>query len=90
MRNVVLADGSVYPVDLCNIAFGRLQINIIDSAQTVRGVAIIFGDPEKSAEIQEGYEGIETPLNTYAGYTELVSVGLSDKGVYLTLRKPAK
>lgn len=90
MRNVKLADGSVYPVDLCNLAFGRLQVNVIEPDVTVRGLANVFGDPEKTETVLEMFDGVETPLNEYKGFTELVSVGLSGVGVYVTLRKPAK
>ena len=87
MRNIRLSDGTAFPVDLCNIAFGQLQINIADNEQTVRGIAIAFA-PEKAATIEEVFEGVETPLNTFEGYTELVNVGKSATGVYLTLKKP--
>ena len=39
MRNVKLADESVYPVDQCNLSFGRLQIEIGDPDETVRGLS---------------------------------------------------
>ncbi len=89
MRNVKLKDGSTYPVDLCNIAFGSLQINIADPELTVRKVAYVFS-PKKTETVTEIYDGVETPINEYTGFTELVNVGLSATGVYLTLRKPPK
>ena len=90
MRNVKLADGSVYPVDQCNLSFGRLQIEIVDPDETVRGLANVFGDPEKTETVLEMFDGVETPLNEYKGFTELMSVGRAGAGIYVTLRKPAK
>ena len=86
MRNVKLADGTVYPVDRCGAADGLLIINVtIDD--DLLDIVLKFGHPENVTRIEHYFDGTETDHTYFDGYTELTAVYGTQTGTTVNLRR---
>ena len=84
MRNIKLADGSIYPVDRCGADNGILTVNVITG--TIISLIPVFGDPEKTATIEHYFDGTETDHITFTGYTELIGATVTTTGTTFVMR----
>lgn len=85
MRKVKLNNGKTYAVDRCGAAGDLLMINVISG--TIKALASVFSDPEKTCRIEHYFDGTETDHLIYEGYTILAGITLSDTGITVMLRR---
>ena len=85
MRKVKLNNGKTYNVDRCGASGDLLMINVISG--TIKALASVFSDPEKTSRIEHYFEGTETDHVFYEGYTVLTGITLSDTGTTVMLRR---
>ena len=85
MRNIKLADGTVYHVDRCGADNGTLAINIIEH-QDIWELVDKFSVEENVSTIEHYFDGTETDHVFFRGYIYLVAAALTFTGVTVTLR----
>lgn len=88
MRNVKLADGTVYPVDRCGATDDLLMINVT-TADDLLDIVMKFGHPENTTRIEHYFDGTETDHTYFDGYTKLTAAYGTQTGTTVTLRKNA-
>lgn len=88
MRKIKLADGTVYPVDLCGADDVTLAINIT-SDDNLLSLVQEFGNPENVSHIEHYYDGTETDHVHYDGYTKLTAAYYTRTGTAVSLMKAA-
>lgn len=85
MRKIKLSNGKTYAVDRCGAAGDLLMINV--TSGTIKALASVFSDPEKTRRIEHYFEGTETDHLIYEGYTILTGITLSETGITVMLRR---
>lgn len=86
MRNILLTDGTVYPIDRCGATVNELTVNII-SDDTMLDLVSKFGVPENVSRIEHYFDGTETDHRVFEGYTKLSAMYLTGTGTTITLQK---
>ena len=87
MRNISLADGTVYPVDRCGAADGRLRVRILPP-YVITDVVSRFTDPVRTRRIEHYIDGSGVDHQVYEGYTEFVAMEI-DQGKLLIIMHEA-
>ena len=87
MRNIKLLDGTIFEVDRCGAADGRLRIRIIDPVLSMLEAVQIFGDPEMTASIEHFVTGSDVDRVTFEGYTSLEAMIYDGPGLLIILRE---
>lgn len=85
MRNIKLADGSVFPVDRCGASDGTLYLRVTAEDYTVQQAAVSFGDPAKTVIIEHYFDGTNVDHQRFIGFTVLQSLILDRNGVTIYL-----
>ena len=87
MRNIKLTDGTVYQVDRCGAADGRLYVRIINTSMQLRDIIPVFGDPDRVDIIEHYFDGTNVDHVVFHGFTMLRAASLERAGVQLTLEE---
>ena len=85
MRNIKLADGTVYQVDRCGASSDMLYINVI--GESIAKLATDFSNPENTVKIEHWFDGTTTDHIWFEGFDQLVALNLTPTGVTVMLRK---
>ena len=91
MRNIKLLDGTIYQVDRCGAADGRLRLRLINLPGDINAAMIsvitAFGDPAKTAVIEHYFDETINDHQVYEHYTALEAVMTDGPGLVVIMRE---
>lgn len=86
MRNIKLYDGTIYQVDRCGAADGRLRIRILPPFE-IHNVIDQFKDHGKTVRIEHYFDGTEVDHVFFDHYSELLSLEFVGDKLLITMKE---